>query len=228
MSEPRPATDAQSEPESRTRSETRSGTAARRSGASRERVVALGALALGGALLLGAAGRTWATVRSRPAPGLPAVVDRVTGASLAPGVTAVGLLALAAVAGLLAVRGVARQLVGLVVLAAGVAALAYAVAGARATPTTDGTVEAVSHGAWPWVAALGGALVAAAGALAVLHGRRWSALSSRYERSAGSSGASVERSAEGGSPQPTSEGSLAGGKELWDALDRGEDPTERP
>ncbi|HEU4676714.1 MAG TPA: Trp biosynthesis-associated membrane protein [Motilibacteraceae bacterium] len=215
MSEPRRATEA--------------GTAraAARSGPARERVVALVALVLGGALLLGAAGRTWATVRSRPAPGLPAVVDRVTGATLAPGVTAVGLLALAAVAGLLAVRGLARQLVGLVVLAAGVAALAYAVAGARATPRADGTVEAVSHGPWPWVAALGGALVAVAGALAVLHGRRWSALSSRYERSAGGAGGSAQQPAESGPQHRPPEGRPPGGKELWDALDRGEDPTER-
>lgn len=182
----------------------------------------LGALVLGGALLLGSAGRTWATVRSRPAAGLPAVVDRVTGATLAPAVTAVGLLALAAVAGLLAVRGLARQLVGLVVLVAGVAGLAYAVAGARSTPRADGTVEAVSHGPWPWVAALGGALVAVAGALAVLHGRRWSALSSRYERSR-SAGAADGPAVDG----RTGERRTAGGKDLWDALDRGEDPTER-
>jgi uncharacterized membrane protein (TIGR02234 family) len=201
--------------------------AAPRSGASRERVVVLAALVLGGALLLAAAGRSWATVRSRPAPGLPAVVDRVTGATLAPGVTAVGLLALAAVAGLLAVRGLARQLVGLVVLAAGVAALAYAVAGARATPRTDGTVEAVSHGPWPWVAALGGALVAVAGALAVVHGRRWSALSGRYERSTAGADRRGEQPAGGGSPHRPPEGGPSGGKELWDALDRGEDPTER-
>lgn len=200
----------------------------------RERSVALGALVLGGALLLGAAGRPWATVRSRPAPGLPLVVDRVSGASLAPAVTAAGLLALAGVAGLLAVRGLARQLVGVVVLLAGVLALGYAVAGARATPTVNGTVESVGHGAWPLLAALGGALVAVGGALAVLHGRRWPAMSSRYERSTGRAGGSPGPSARPGGPGAVSPGErpgeqppASGGKELWDALDRGEDPTER-
>lgn len=207
--------------------------------AGRERGAVLAGLVLGGALLLGSAGRTWAVVRTRPAPGLPLVVDRVSGASLAPVVTAAGLLALAGVAGLLAVRGLARQLVGLLVLVAGVLALGYAVAGARATPATDGTVESVSHGPWPWVAALGGALVAGAGVLAVLRGRRWPAMSARYERpagegSAGSSGPSQPGEQSSGQPssgQPSSgqhsPGADARGKELWDALDRGEDPTER-
>lgn len=57
---------------------------------------------------------------------------------------------------------------------------------------------------WPALALVGGLAVTGAGVLAVIRGRHWPGLGARYDRgSAGASGA------------PT----------MWDALDRGEDPT---
>jgi hypothetical protein len=67
------------------------------------------------------------------------------------------------------------------------------------------TVSGVGAG-WPLLAAAGGLAVAAAGALTIARGRRWPAMGARYERAA------VTR--------PGTDG-------MWDALDRGEDPTDR-
>jgi len=66
------------------------------------------------------------------------------------------------------------------------------------------------------VLAVAGAVVAAvAGAMVAGRGRQWAALSRRYEPPAG-----------GGAPaQEQDLRPPAGGPELWDALDRGEDPT---
>jgi hypothetical protein len=55
----------------------------------------------------------------------------------------------------------------------------------------------------------GGLLVLAAGVIAVVRGRRWAQMGSRYDAP--------------GAARLSAEGSPA----LWDALDRGEDPTTR-
>jgi LPXTG-motif cell wall-anchored protein len=60
---------------------------------------------------------------------------------------------------------------------------------------------------WPVATALGGLLVAGAGGLTLARGRRWPGLGTRYDRPAGAARA----------PET--------GTELWDALDRGDDPT---
>ena len=70
----------------------------------------------------------------------------------------------------------------------------------------------VTTTAWWLPAALGGALVALGGLLALLHGSRWPVMGRRYDR---------DRTATGG-PDGRSESA-------WDLLDRGVDPTdERP
>ena len=67
---------------------------------------------------------------------------------------------------------------------------------------------------WPYACAAGGLLLAAAGALVAARGRRWAALSQRYDAPA------VREQA-----PPTPERAE---RELWESLDRGEDPTGRP
>ena len=53
---------------------------------------------------------------------------------------------------------------------------------AQATGDASATVDALSHTAWPYVAAAGGLLILLAGLLALRYGRRWPAMSGRYER----------------------------------------------
>lgn len=177
----------------------------------RELRAAVGLCLLGSALLLLALSRSWLAYRyAAPAP-LPARQLTVAGSQLAPGARALALLGLAGVAALLATRGLARALVGLLVAVAGFAAAAVvvrvllapgrAVAGVAAA---DGEPLGTDLGGWPYVALAGGVLVAAAGLLVVVRGRKWAAMPARYDR-----------------PEQAEGGQLS----AWDSLDRGEDPT---
>lgn len=156
----------------------------------------------------------------RPLP-LTAKGSDVTGvpASLA----IVGLAALVAV---FAVRRAGRFMVAGLLALSGAGTVAAALLGAsdstaldeqaaRASGDTSATVQALTHTAWPYVAAVGGALLLLAGLLALRYGRLWPGMSGRYERN--------------GTPRPRRKPEAAGDpdrpEELWKALDRGEDPT---
>jgi hypothetical protein len=160
---------------------------------SRDRTVAVVACVTGAGLALFAGSRTWQTfTRVRPAP-LPPLPEARTGSALLPWLTAVGLVALAGAGALVATRGTLRAAVGgLLVLAGG-----GVVAGAVIRFTVG----------WPLVTALGGALVAGAGALTLVRGGRWPGMAARYERSTRPVGT------------PTTDA------QAWDMLDRGHDPT---
>jgi uncharacterized membrane protein (TIGR02234 family) len=169
--------------------------------------------AAGAGLVLAAAGRVWATITADvELPGL-------TGGDLGGAISALGLAGLAGTAALLVTRGWARALIGALVAAFGVlvavmtpAALAHghvvAVAGERSSLVrTTGAVVVHAGRAWPAVSVAGGALLAAAGILTAVWGRRWPGMSARYDRP----GTAVSAGED-----PAS---------LWKAIDRGEDPT---
>ncbi|MCZ4609686.1 TIGR02234 family membrane protein [Streptomyces chartreusis] len=186
--------------------------------------VALLCGAVGAAVALLATRQRWsegtATVAGGPFP-LTAKGSDVTGvpASLA----IVGLAALVAV---FAVRRAGRFMVAGLLALSGAGTVAAALLGAsdstaldeqaaRASGDTSATVQALTHTAWPYVAAVGGALLLLAGLLALRYGRLWPGMSGRYERN--------------GTPRPRRKPEAAGDpdrpEELWKALDRGEDPT---
>lgn len=186
--------------------------------------VALLCGAVGAAIALLATRQRWsegtATVAGGPFP-LTAKGSDVTGvpASLA----IVGLAALVAV---FAVRRAGRFMVAGLLALSGAGTVAAALLGAsdstaldeqaaRASGDTSATVQALTHTAWPYVAAVGGALLLLAGLLALRYGRLWPGMSGRYERN--------------GTPRPRRKPEAAGDpdrpEELWKALDRGEDPT---
>ena len=173
-------------------------------------LVAITLLAVGGALLLVSGGRAWSTTTTR-SPGFPEVVVSSTGAEVAPLVVATGVLALAAAAALVAVRGWARRLLGVVVAVAGVAAFVQVLV-ASSPPVTgtgsSGEIDLAGSLWWP-VAAAAALLVAGAGVLIALRGGGWPAMGARYDRDRGQ--AASDRPAD---PDDT-----------WAALDRGEDPT---
>ncbi|HEV7755035.1 MAG TPA: Trp biosynthesis-associated membrane protein [Mycobacteriales bacterium] len=182
-----------------------------RGGAARREltVVVLFCLA-GGLLALWATTRQWAVLSTpRPAP-LPAVRGTVGGGDAAPLAAALTLVALAGAAALPAARGILRAGVGLLLLlsgagivAAGLAVLTGGVPGESAVTEVRLTV------AWPVLTMVGGAVVALAGLVTAIRGRRWSALGRRYE-----------------APAVATRSHGSGG--LWDAQDRGEDPTGHP
>ncbi|GII02488.1 TIGR02234 family membrane protein [Planobispora takensis] len=190
------------------------------------------ACAAGAGLVLLAAGRGWATLdpegagTSEP----PVLTGSATASFLGP----VALAALAATVAVLAARGWPRRAVGAVIALCGLGVLAGVRhgtgAGALAAATqsnlgrgvaaggeTDLTAFTV-HWTWPAVAAAGGLLLLAAGAVAALRGHRWPGMSDRYDRTESSSGGAASGPAQG----PVSE------RALWDAIDRGADPTAGP
>ena len=168
--------------------------------------------------------RTWQSITvDRPRPLADVTVD-ITGRDLDAGLLAAALVALVGVVAILATKGIARRVVGLLVALAGGLLAWRAMANVDATGTvraiqlvtahrssvgisSSSTVHVTVNTVWPVLTVLAAALVVVAGVLVVIYGGRWSSMSNRYE-------------APGAQP--------AGGEEaMWTALDRGDDPTTR-
>jgi uncharacterized membrane protein (TIGR02234 family) len=190
----------------------------------RELAGAVGSCALGGGLVLGAAGRTWLRVSAQRRSPLADVTLSLSGRTLAPLVAGLGIVGLAGVVGLLATRrwgrAVVAALLALSGLAVVVASLRWVGAPGAATArdlledadragglAANPVITATAHPAWPLLAAAGGLLLAAGGVLALLRHRSWPTMSARYETPA-----ARER-------RPRTDAAV------WDALSRGDDPT---
>ncbi|KPI07215.1 trp region conserved hypothetical protein [Actinobacteria bacterium OK074] len=200
----------------------RSEAAAHASAARRSLAVALMCGAAGAAVALLASRQGWSAGSVTVAGGefpLSVKGSDVTGVPAALAV--VGLAALVAV---FAVRKAGRYLVALLLALSGAGTVAAALLGAgdesalddkaaQASGDTAATAHALSHTAWPYVAAVGGALLLLAGLLALRYGRLWPAMSGRYERD--------------GTPRPRKARPVDPDRpeDMWKALDRGEDPT---
>lgn len=186
---------------------------------SREPALAVLLELTGAALVLLAAGRPWARGALRRAP-LPTVVVAVSGRGVAPVAAALGLVGLAGVVAVLATRGAGRLATGVLLVLAGAGVVAASVQVGldlpramrptveRVSGVPGATAEGIRMTAWPRVSVVGGALLCAGGVLTAVRGRRWAALSARYD-APGSDGPVVPA-------EPAA---------IWDALDRGEDPT---
>ena len=200
-----------------------SGRAAPRAGG-RELGAVAAVCAVGGGMVLFAVGPTWVEVVAHRASPLPDVTLAVSGRSLAPLVAGLGIVGLAGVVGLLATRRWGRLIVAAIVALSGLGVLAGALtrltapgaAEARALLDDAGrsagaaAVTATAHPGWPLLAAAGGLLLALGGLAALLRSRRWPTMSARYETPA----ARTDR--------PRTDAAV------WDALDRGDDPTVSP
>ncbi|POX50368.1 TIGR02234 family membrane protein [Streptomyces sp. Ru72] len=190
--------------------------------ARRSLAVALLCGAVGAAVALLSTRQSWSAGTVAVAGGdysLTAKGSDVTGVPAALAI--VGLAALVAV---FAVRSTGRLLVSLLLALSGGGTIAAALLGAsdssaldekaaQAAGDTSATATALTHSAWPYVAAAGGALLLLAGLLALRYGRLWPAMSGRYERD--------------GTPRPRRMKPVDPDRpeDLWKALDRGEDPT---
>lgn len=174
--------------------------------------------AVGAAVVTGFAGRTWATVAEHAGTGLETLDQHLTGRNLSGVIAALGWAGLAGIAALLATRGWARVVIGVLLTAFGViVAIAspsavsrshvVAAAGEKSNLARVGGEVAVHVTAWWTLSLAGGVLLAAAGLLTVVRGRSWPGMSARYDRPGGARTAGED---------PAS---------LWKALDRGDDPT---
>lgn len=179
---------------------------------------------VGAFVVLVGVGNPWVVVEVIGSSLLPAREIDVTGGDLAPGLRALGLVGLAGVPALAATRGRGRIVVGLLLLGVGVAVVAVVLrqtAGAglggrallsdavRQAGGAEG--ESAAPTGWSYGTAVGGVVLALAGLLVAVRGRRWTALGRRYEAPAVAAA-------------PAAEGPAAE-RDLWAALDRGEDPT---
>lgn len=200
----------------------------------RELTVAVLGCAAGGALALSAASARWLEVTVVRQPPLPPTGEVLTGSQLAPLVPACGLVLLAAAVALIAVRGVGRSAVGLLVAGSGgvlgwsgLRALAGGPAGAGQVSDVIGLADArvtssvVATG--PALTLVAGLLAVLAGLLVVLRGQRWPGMGRRYERAGSPPVAAAARRRPGRPESPEDRHQAA-----WKALDRGEDPTVDP
>ena len=164
--------------------------------------IAVLACGIAGAVALLAASRGWGTVTSvRPAP-LPPIVTHRTGDSWVPALPALSVVAIAGAGALLALKGLLRKVIGALLAATGLGCVAAAITG-------------LAQGAdplWPVLAIAGGLVVTAAGAVTVKVAGTWPSMGARYERPAARQ-------------VPEKESKSESRADLWDALDRGEDPT---
>lgn len=188
----------------------------------RSRAVSLALLGVGGAIASASAVAPWVTLDADD--GLVGATVTVTGSALAPLAVAAGVVAMASVAALLAVRRWLRMVVAVVVGVLALAATAQTVAFVVATEERArdwwrievgalADEAGVAATAWPVVTVLGLALVVVGSVVVLARGAGWSGLSSRYD----APGSARTPPSTGGddSPHP----------DLWQALDRGEDPT---
>lgn len=178
----------------------------------RSYALALVLLGVGGGLVLWAAGATWAQAQV-PLAGLESGAMRtllITGREVAPVTSVMGVVAWAGIPGLVATRGWGRPIIGAVAAIAGVIALGGCLAfGLSPSGRIDQVASAESGsavhvaaewGGWWLVAGAGALLVLMAGVAAIVRGRTWPAMGSRYERG----------------PAP---------RDPWAQLDAGQDPT---
>ena len=183
---------------------------------------ALSCLVAGGTVGLLASGRTWGEAAVDD--GLVSTTMQVSGRDLVPLVPAVALLALAAVVAVPATRHTGRRLVGAVLAATGLVTTAWAavVASDLSSRTAQwagaggGDVTAVrTSPTWAVAAAAAALLIGGTGLAVLVRGPGWPTLGRRYER----------RTARPDPPSTGDSSDLRAGRETWEAIDRGEDPT---
>lgn len=195
----------------------------------RELVVATVLAVLGAALVLLASGRTWATATVSVL-GVAAPPADLTGRSLEPVPAALGLVGLAGTVAILATRGVGRLVVGVLIALSGAGAIAGALSLSASSVRSSGAlhdkvptsalrvaVVSVDLTSWRHVCAAGGLCLVAAGLLVAVRGRQWGTMGRRYD-------APVAVDVES-PPLATTVQTVDESAELWDRIDRGDDPT---
>ncbi|MFI5957127.1 Trp biosynthesis-associated membrane protein [Cryptosporangium sp. NPDC051539] len=166
--------------------------------------VAVAAAVLGGAAGWLATGRVWVSETVERVAPLPPHVVHTTGRDLVPWASAAAVVGIAGGLALLATRGRSRLAVATLLAVAGVGTAA---GGLRGLADHDSTFV------WPVLCVVGGALILASGLVSLARGRRWAAMGARYDAPA----ARARAHAAAGPDAPPAA--------LWDALDRGDDPT---
>lgn len=200
--------------------------------ARREYAVTVVLMGLAGLGVVVSFGATWvvATVPVFVGEPTPTRVVDITGSALFGFATAAGWVGVASMAGVIATRSWGRRVIGVIAAlsgaAAGVAALTFIFSrGPLVNSALSGDQAiAVEGNAWWALAAVSGLGLVVTGCWTAIRGRAWSVLSQRYEAPsrarAGEAAASTPENT--ATPAPSDGG---GSVQMWDALDRGQDPT---
>lgn len=218
-------------------------------GARREYALGLALGAAGAALVLLAVRQDWAHVATpAPAP-LPASSVFVRGQDLVPVAGALGLAALAGLAAVVATRGLARRLTGLLLAAFGLAMMVSV--GIRTTPSSvlaaaraagvpqAGSATAGAPGVAPGTIPGGTAPGVTAAGHVMLAGFPWQAVALAGALTVLAAGVLTawrgprwpsmsSRYERAGRAARAPRGAVDGSAAMWDALSRGTDPTDRP
>lgn len=186
----------------------------------------VGGLAAAAAVAVGVS-RPWVGASATVA-GLPPLAVTISGADIVPIAGALGLVLLASFGAVLATRGRARQMVGLLIVACGVTVLVVALhPGATAGLVQErlaakGWLASGSYVAstqvWRWLTLVGGAGCLAAGVLVVRDGATWPTMGKRYDAPAPAGTGTTVRAEPFGADRKDEAA-------LWRALDEGRDPT---
>lgn len=189
----------------------------------------------GAAAVLLVSTRSWQTITTiRSKPFRPDVLEAI-GRTIDAAPTALGLVGLAGVVAVLATRGLARRVVGVLVLFAGASTVwrsitaLPAVSSARAASIVRDKHSLVAntavlarhvttHPQWGALSIAGGIAIIIAGALVALRGADWGGMSARYEAPVG------ERST-ATNDEDDDRARARAQATLWTALERGHDPT---
>ncbi|HVX45544.1 MAG TPA: Trp biosynthesis-associated membrane protein [Mycobacteriales bacterium] len=189
----------------------------------RELTAAVVLAVAGGALLLFIASRGWVGLRvDRKAP-LPPLHRTIDGSDAQPLLYALGLVGLAGAVAILATRRIGRIVVGVLLVATGAVALQRTISDLNGLSPGHvlslledaGPVVGVPRGAhtvvdphlgWMIAALVAAALLGTAGLATIVRAGSWPMMGKRYERAERRSAAVTDRN-------------------LWDAMDRGEDLT---
>lgn len=171
---------------------------------------------VGGGLCLWGASMSWVSVTPSDSITFGERATSSSGRELWPALTAVAWTSLAAILVIVALRGWARRLVGIVLGGCGVVVVSDCVTALRDMPVPHevcvGVCEVLARDVHTRDAAVlvtlaGGVALVAAGLLTSVRGGRWEGMGASYD-------------APGGDPEPP-----VTDKGVWDALDRGDDPT---
>lgn len=189
----------------------------------------------GAAAVLLVSTRSWQTITTiRSKPFRPDVLEAI-GRTIDAAPTALGLVGLAGVVAVLATRGLARRVVGVLVLFAGAATVwrsitaLPAVSSARAASIVRDKHSLVAntavlarhvttHPQWGALSIAGGIAIIIAGALVALRGADWGGMSARYE-------APVDQRSTATNDEDDDRARARAQATLWTALERGHDPT---
>lgn len=209
----------------------------------RELVLTLALAAAGAAVTLGCLRQAWAQVRTiAPAP-LPSGSLPVTGQALLPLAAALAVVALAALVAVAATRGLARRLVGLILMVAAMVTAVLVILPvsaasvlAAAQPAVASQAGSVTGGAGSGQAATAGAAAVAAAHQIVLASFpwRWLALAGALAVLvagcviAWRGGRWPAMSSRYDRPGAGRQASVADTATLWESLSKGVDPTEQP